>query len=119
MFLPTKSDNNHNEKKNRMSIERIASINGNEVTLEIKGNFDATIYDDFKMAFSDTLGTVKTYEVDLSGVTYMDSTALGFLIMLRDHAGSIHANIKVCNPSEYARNKLKKALFHNIFEITP
>jgi anti-anti-sigma factor len=85
--------------------------------INIKGRFDYTCHKMFKDAFS-TVGSVKSYDVDLSEVVYLDSSALGMLLLLRDHADSNSAKVRLIHVNGAVIEILKIANFHRLFEIT-
>ena len=47
--------------------------------------------------------------IDLEGVTSMDSSALGMLLLLREHAGGDDADIRILNAGTDLRNTLRVA----------
>jgi len=71
-----------------VSVVSEQSKNGDEVTVSVAGRFDYRIYDSFKASFSNINEESKTVNVDLSETEYMDSSALGMLLMLREPTGT-------------------------------
>ena len=71
-----------------------------EVMINISGRFDFNLYQDFRNAYkqSDNPAAAR-YVIDMSGADYMDSSALGMLLLLRERAGGDKANISItgCN----------------------
>lgn len=63
--------------------------------IRIANRFDITTYVDFKDAFSDRLDRISKTILDFSGVEFVDSTALGMLLMLREQAGGDAADITI------------------------
>lgn len=57
------------------------------------------------------------YVVNLQGTTYMDSSALGMLLLLRDHAGGDEADIRLLNCSPDVRKILSVSNFEQLFVI--
>lgn len=57
------------------------------LTIFVDGRFDYSCHKLFKEAFVSANKAASVYEIDLSRVTYLDSSALGMLLLLRDHAG--------------------------------
>ena len=55
--------------------------------------------------------------VDLKGATYLDSSALGMLLLLRDHAGGDHARISLVNCNPDVRKTLSISNFEQLFQI--
>ncbi len=83
-----------------MSINASASEDGRALTINIEGRFDFSAHQDFRESYESSDGDPQEYCVDMKETTYLDSSALGMLLLLRDHAGGDTANIKIinCNP---------------------
>ena len=87
------------------------------LTILVKGRFDYSCHKSFKDAYSD-VSKAKAYEVNLADVTYLDSSALGMLLLLRDHAGSEKIQVRLVNVNSAVIDILKIANFHRLFDIT-
>src|SRR5258708_6346168 len=100
-----------------MSITSMLSNDGQELLIQINGRFDFSTLQMFRNAYEGTQGEPLTYKVDLKGSDYIDSSALGMLLALRDHAGGDDARIKIVNCS----NDIKKIMFvtklNELFDI--
>lgn len=83
-----------------MSIKSAMSNDGQELTISVHGRFDFSSLQLFRNAYENLSGQPKSYVVDLKESDYLDSSALGMLLALRDHAGGDSANIRIinCNP---------------------
>ncbi len=57
------------------------------------------------------------YVVDLKDTTYLDSSALGMLLLLRDHAGGDSAQIRLLNCNPDVRKILAISNFEQLFKI--
>lgn len=101
-----------------MSITSSVSDNGKKVTIAVSGKFDFQLYDEFRSAYVDTPGTGVKYEVDLSGTDYLDSSALGMLLLLREHAGGEGSRIDISNASTDVKKILDVANFGKLFSIS-
>jgi anti-anti-sigma factor len=55
--------------------------------------------------------------LDLKETTYLDSSALGMLLLLRDHAGGDDSDIRVVNPNSDVRKILAISNFDKLFDI--
>ncbi|MNO07328.1 STAS domain protein [compost metagenome] len=55
--------------------------------------------------------------MDLKGTTYLDSSALGMLLLLRDHAGGERAQIRLANCNPDVRKILAISNFEQLFQI--
>ena len=70
-----------------MAVSTTVSDSGKKVQISVGGNFDFQLYDEFRASYADTNGEGIQYIVDLSGTCHLDSSALGMLLLLREHAG--------------------------------
>lgn len=78
------------------------------VTLHVNDRFDFSVHRSFHEACL-TRPRARSYVIDLEGVTTMDSSALGMLLLLREHAGGEDADIRVVNASDDLRNTFRVA----------
>lgn len=85
------------------------------LTISVIGRFDYTCHKAFKEAFGG--GVVTCYEVDLSETLYLDSSALGMLLLLRDHAGGEKATVRLLSPNRTVLEVLNMANFGLLFNI--
>lgn len=83
-----------------MSISASPSNNGEDLVISVAGRFDFNSLQGFRKAYENSAIKPKTYIVDLKMSDYLDSSALGMLLALRDHATDEGAMIKIvnCNP---------------------
>ena len=100
-----------------MAISTQLSADGQELTIAIQGRFDFGAHQVFRDAYERVDGTPKRYQVDLQGTTYLDSSALGMLLLLRDHAGGDHAQIRLLNCNGDVRKILAISNFEQLFQI--
>jgi len=93
------------------------SVSGNELTVQIEGRFDFSAHQEFRDAYEKAGDGVSQYTIDMSNATYLDSSALGMLLLLRDHAGGDSANVRItkCNPD--VRKILTISNFEQLFTI--
>jgi|GEM_PF-2622983 len=92
-----------------MSLIKTILDNNRGILLKISGRFDAGLQQGFREAYQDTAVAGMTYRVDLSQVTYMDSTGLWLLASLAEYANDHHARVKIVNPSAVAKNSIAAA----------
>ena len=100
-----------------MGINTMVSETGNKVTISVAGKFDFQLYDEFRASYADTAGNGVEYVVDLSDTDYLDSSALGMLLLLREHAGGESSNIEITQASPEVRKILDVANFGKLFRI--
>lgn len=103
-----------NEQDSRVTTSTLDE--GKTLSLAVKGHFDFSIHSGFRDAYRDASGYSR-YVVDLSETHYIDSSALGMLLLLREHAGNQGADVVLRKPSPEVRNILEIANFHTLFAI--
>ncbi|WP_397449077.1 STAS domain-containing protein [Pseudomonas sp. NA-150] len=100
-----------------MSVTSELSHDGQELTISIKGRFDFAAHQDFRSAYEGAAGTPQRFVVDLKGTSYLDSSALGMLLLLRDHAGGENAHIRLINCNSDVHTILTISNFSKLFQI--
>jgi len=102
-----------------MSISSSVSANGDTVTITISGRFDFSIHGGFRQAYekSESKSKNPNFVIDLSGADYMDSSALGMLLLLREYAGGDDAKVKIANCRPVIKEILDIANFDKLFSI--
>lgn len=90
---------------------------GSEVKIIIHGRFVFSCHRDFNAVMHRYNGEDTHYTVDLSGTTYLDSSALGMLLLLRDHAGNDFSRVQLRSPPSHVRQLLEYANFGHKFTI--
>ncbi len=69
-----------------MTLTTSYSEQDKAVTIRISDRFDFSVHREFRQAYKDHAAGAVRYVVDLLGTDYMDSSALGMLLLLREHA---------------------------------
>ncbi len=100
-----------------MAITSKTSADGSELTIEIQGRFDFSAHQDFRGAYESMSTPPNRYKVDMSDTTYLDSSALGMLLLLRDHAGGDNSSIEIVNCSPDVKKILSISNFEQLFNI--
>lgn len=100
-----------------MPLTTALSPDGKELTIHMPARFDFSQQQDFRQAYQKGKGPGTRYVLDFSGAQYIDSSALGMLLMLREHAGGDRAQItlRACKPA--IAKILSIAQFHKLFQI--
>jgi len=78
----------------------------------VEGRFDFQLHREFREAYRD-VGGVKAVVIDLSQTIYVDSSALGMLLLLRESLGN--AKISLSNINAKIRMVLTIAHFDRLF----
>jgi anti-anti-sigma factor len=99
-----------------MSVTSELSQDEQQLTISISGRFDFASHQDFRNAYENRLN-VRKYVVDLKGANYLDSSALGMLLLLRDHAGGERSQIRLVNGSADVVKILAISNFNKLFTI--
>jgi len=101
-----------------MAVTRTFSADEKDLTIAISGRFDFAAHQEFRDAYERVEHTPTRYTVDLKNATYLDSSALGMLLLLRDHAGGDHARIAIINSSSDVQKILAISNFNKLFDIS-
>ncbi len=99
-----------------MSVTACVSAAGEVVEIQIVGRFDFSLQKAFRATYRDCPPGM-VYRVDLSGVDYLDSAALGMLLLLRQHAGEVKQDVVLVQPTPSVAKILRIANFHQIFDV--
>ena len=100
-----------------MSIWSEAADDGKNLTIRIQGRFDFSAHQEFRDSYEKSDGQHNAYEVDMRETTYLDSSALGMLLLLRDYAGGDNAQIRITNCNSDVRKILTISNFEQLFVI--
>ena len=97
------------------SITSQCSTDGALVTIKVTGRFDFTLHKAFRDAYREyDSGRVK-FVVDMSRVEYLDSSALGMLLLLREHVGGDKGRVLIRNANAAVDKILRVANFDKLF----
>lgn len=100
-----------------MPISSTSSGNGAELTINIEGRFDFSSHQEFRRAYEGSDIKHNHYNVDMNATSYLDSSALGMLLLLRDYAGGDNSNISILNCNEDVKKILSISNFEQLFDI--
>lgn len=100
-----------------MGVQSNIDSSGKELTVKVEGRFDFSAHQEFRDAYEGISSDINSYVVDLGNTSYLDSSALGMLLLLRDHAGGDNANIKIIKCNEDVRKILTISNFEQLFTI--
>jgi anti-anti-sigma factor len=84
--------------------------------IAIRGRFDFSAHQEFRRSYENA-AEVSDYVVDLGGTEYVDSSALGMLLLLRERAGD--KSVRIVNCSAGVRRILEIANFQKLFKFDP
>lgn len=100
-----------------ISVERTDQ----ETTINIKGRFNFEMHSQFRTAYQEDTSKGKKgrkFVIDLSGTEYIDSSALGMLLLLREEAGTNESDIEIVNAKPEIKKILETANFQRLFKIS-
>ena len=99
-----------------MSVSATASEESSEVVLRVSGRFDFTCHQAFMECYRTYPQGERRFVVDLSATEYMDSSAMGMLLQLREH-GDKSSGVALVNANPAVEEILRIANFDKLFEI--
>lgn len=94
--------------------------NGTTARLAISGRFDFSSHREFRNACDEVLQIpeIKEIEADFKHVDYLDSSALGMLLLLREKAQSANLTVSLSNCTGIVQQVLEVANFQRLFSIS-
>ncbi|MDO9371892.1 MAG: STAS domain-containing protein [Gammaproteobacteria bacterium] len=101
-----------------MAQVSVSASNG-EMTIRVAGRFDFNVHKEFRAAYEQTLGggsVPAKYIIDFGATEYIDSSALGMLLMLRERAGK-GAHIVIVHCNQEIKDILGISNFNKLFNI--
>ncbi len=100
-----------------MTINANYDEQAQKLTIAVQGRFDFSAHKDFRESYEDLSTTPSSFSIDMSDANYIDSSALGMLLLLRDHAGGDHADVEIVNCSADVKKILTISNFDQLFTI--
>ena len=100
-----------------MAIYTQLSDGGNTLTIRVEGRFDFASHRDFREAYKSKTETGIKYQIDLSRTEYMDSSALGMLLMIKEYAEVNKGTVTLCRPLPGIQKLFEMANFYTLFTI--
>jgi anti-anti-sigma factor len=100
-----------------MSLNTAVSSKGDTRTLSVQGRFDFKMHRMFREMYEDAPAEIGRYVIDLNKTVYMDSSALGMLLLLREHVGGDQQRVRIVNCNAEIRKILEVACFDKLFDI--
>ncbi|HEX5364592.1 MAG TPA: STAS domain-containing protein [Gallionella sp.] len=94
-------------------------IRDNVGRITMEGRFDFQVHREFKEAYTPLVdnAAVREIEVEMSKVDYLDSSALGMLMLLNERAKGANKTVSLLNTSGVVSQVLEVANFSKIFNI--
>lgn len=98
-----------------MSLETVKQGDGCRI-IKINGRFDFSCHSAFREAYSGSPNGTE-FIVDMAEASYMDSAALGMLLLLREHVQQQGGRVTITNCRGQTYDVLQIANFHRLFKI--
>ncbi|MHB9117284.1 MAG: STAS domain-containing protein [Burkholderiales bacterium] len=100
-----------------MALDIKVEINDSVAKLILKGRFDFNSQRLFRSSYDAPLGNseVKQLEIDMGDVEYLDSSALGMLLLLKERASAVGKDIVLANCRGTVKQVLEIANFNKLF----
>ena len=99
-----------------MGLSAILSDDGSLLTMAIDGRFDFNIHSEFRNSYRDLPATTR-FDIDLAKATFMDSSAMGMLLLLREHVGEKTNSIRLLNCGPEVRKILSISNLDKMFVV--
>ncbi len=100
-----------------MPLATQVSPDRRSLTINIRGRFDFSLHQDFRKAYEQGNGTTEHYVINLRDTEYLDSSALGMLLLLREHAGGDGSRVTLASCRPEVKKILTIANFHKMFTV--
>lgn len=100
-----------------MAINSKLSDDGKELRIAIEGRFDFSSLQLFRNAYENVTDQPARYVIDLAESDYLDSSALGMLLALRDHAGGDSSDIAIIGANPDVRKILVITKLDELFTV--
>lgn len=100
-----------------MAVETILDSVSKTLEIKVSGRFDFGVHQDFRKATEEASSGVNVIIVDLTKVTYVDSSALGMLLVLRDKVGESKSAVRIKGAKPDVKKILEIANFDKLFTL--
>lgn len=100
-----------------MAIHSQLNNDDQALVISVAGRFDFSLHQEFRDAYENSDEQPEAYKVDMREATYLDSSALGMLLLLRDFAGGDNAKVEIVNCNSDVRKILSISNFEQLFTI--
>lgn len=100
-----------------MSIHCKTSNDDKQLVIAIEDRFDFSLHQQFRDAYCQKTTPDVTYILDLSKTEYMDSSALGMILLLKDHVQLYAGQLIISKPNDTVNKILEIAQFHRLMTI--
>lgn len=101
------------------TIQIKTALDNGQATIYLSGRFDFNSHRQFRDSYEPMMsdGNVKTLVIDLGSVDYLDSSALGMLLLVREKAAGANKPLALANARGVVQQVLEVANFGKLFTI--
>ncbi len=94
-------------------------VNADKSVLSLSGRFDFNSHRDFREGYEAILKTsgIRSMDIDLTGVDYLDSSALGMLLLLKERATAQNVDVSLVGCNGTVKQILDIANFGKLFTM--
>ena len=100
-----------------MAVKTQISEDGKVLTIGIPSRLDITAHKDFGEAYKDKLGPISSCIIDMAEVEFLNSSALGMLLLFRGNAVAENVDISIANCSPGIKKIFAMANFDKLFKM--
>ena len=100
-----------------MSVSSNLATDGESLVIQVQGRFDFSEHEAFRQSYEAKEPRPEKFVVDLRLTSYLDSSALGMLLLLRDFAGGDEARVEIVNCSQDVKKIFSISNFDQLFTI--
>lgn len=94
-------------------------VSGDTVKVKLQGQFTFDSHKDFRRVTKEQIAVQgKTIEIDFADVDYLDSSALGMLLLVREQAAVAGKTVALANCRGAVKGVLDIANFQRLFTIS-
>jgi len=102
-----------------MTLNVNLAINEGIARISLDGRFDFNSQRAFRSSYDDPLNDpeIHSIEIDMKAVDYLDSSALGMLLLLKERVEAANKSLALANCRGTVKQVLDVANFHKLFTI--
>lgn len=101
-----------------MSIAVKQGPENSHVLIKMPQRFEFKIHKEFRKAYEGNKGEGLQYILDMGATEYCDSSALGMLLQLHEHAGKSRRRVRLLNVNGNVRTILQIAKLEELFSLS-
>lgn len=100
-----------------MAVRTSFSKENKQIIIMVEDRFDFSLHQQFRDSYSQCEDKDLNYILDLSRTNYMDSSALGMILLLKDYVEMHTGKLVISKPNETVNKILEIAQFHRLMTI--